>query len=224
MSKAYESTKSNRFSLDFTYLGIMRSAGYDDRFAADCCMHLLGRGLLETDSLGSCRLTEAGIYKWERTLRLEKLNTDWRRLNVGDANSQQRGHEFEHLVAELGELDGAQALVNARAPGEENDVVLRWGGTYFIVSCKWCAEPSGMPDLRDLRDRVKGRHDVVGVLASVGGFTKDVVNSIESESLGLIVPIGRADIEMLLAGEVGFQSLLIDRRGSILIHRRAVIP
>lgn len=131
---------------------------------------------------------------------------------------QQRGHELEKLLELAAKKDGWKVERNARAPGEENDLIVSKGFDYFIVSCKWLSKPCEVEDARNLRDRVIHRPGTRGVLFSMSGFTSGFVTDIEGRmSDAIILPFGPEDVGNALSGE--FSSLLLSKFHAVIVNR-----
>lgn len=136
----------------------------------------------------------------------------------GTVTAQQRGHELEKLLELAALKEGWKVERNARAPGEENDLILSKGFDYFIVSCKWLSAPCEVEDVRNLRDRVIHRPGTRGVLFSMSGFTSGFVGDIERRlSDAIILPFGPEDIENALSGELS--SLLQSKFHGVIVNR-----
>lgn len=136
----------------------------------------------------------------------------------GNVTAQQRGHELEKLLELAAVKEGWKVERNARAPGEENDLILSQGFNYFIVSCKWLSAPCEVEDARNLRDRVIHRPGTRGVLFSMSGFTSGFIGDIERRlSDAIILPFGPEDIENALSGELS--SLLQSKFHGVIVKR-----
>jgi len=154
----------------------------------------------------------------------ERIEARWVELKHGEAMTPQtRGHALEELLAEIARWDGLDVETRVRSTGEENDLVISEGHDHFLVSCKWEKKRASSDYLDSLRMRLLKRPGTLGMLVSVGGFTRDLVKEAEGNtSLGLVMLLGRGDLERLFTGQVRLGEMMVDRHTTLARYRRAV--
>ncbi|MCG9894074.1 MAG: restriction endonuclease [Fimbriimonadaceae bacterium] len=167
----------------------------------------------------SLRITAKGESAVQEYLSKRGLLDRFEELKAtGTVTAQQRGHELEKLLELAATSEGWNVVRNARAPGEENDLILSKGFDYFIVSCKWLSGACEVEDARSLRDRVVHRPGTRGVLCSMSGFTAGFEGDIERRlSDAIILPFGPGDIENALSGKL--TALLQSKLHGVIVNR-----
>ena len=203
----------------FDYREILEETGLSDiLFRANIDMLVQG-GYVEWVTSGSLKITTYG-YDAVRVYRAKAaLVSELERLQSGTTTTpQQRGHELEKLLEQAASSEGWRVERNARAPGEENDLIISRDLNYFIVSCKWEAAPIGVEAVRNLRDRVTHRPTSRGILMSMSGFAKTSIEDVSARlESAVILLFGPDDIESSLTGE--FTELLTEKLHSAMVNR-----
>lgn len=139
------------------------------------------------------------------------------------ADKSKRGHDLEDLISELADRQGFVVVPRARSLGEENDVMLSLASEHWLVSCKWEAGPAKSAYVDEVRIRVAKRPGTVGVLVSMSGFSREAVAEAASNtSLGLVLLISKADVDVLFTGEEALLEMLREKRRVLVSYRQAV--
>lgn len=175
---------------------------------------------------GVYRLTDIGVHIAERLEFQESIESRWETMKaVTDVQGvKKRGHELEDLLGVVAEAEGLAVDTQVRSNGEENDLVISADFHHFLVSCKWEKGPAKAEYLDILRARIMKRTvQTNGVLVSVGGFSSELVKEAESNtSIGLVVLVGRGDLERLFQGELRLRDLLLERHTALARYRRTI--
>jgi hypothetical protein len=130
-----------------------------------------------------------------------------------DMTRQARGLMFQKLLAEVIEDEGWKVKEGARPQGKENDIVITKDLiNYFLVSCKWEAEPIQVPVVEHLRSRAQGMVFSAGILVSMSGFTPNCIDEVlQSRALKEIMLFGPGDIGAVFLNEKKFTALLYEK-------------
>lgn len=161
---------------------------------------------------------------WKITDRGKELVRDLRRKRTHlkefenlkdliDMNRQARGLKFQKLLAEVIEDEGWKVKEGARPQGKENDIVITKDLiNYFLVSCKWEAEPIQVPVVEHLRSRAQGMVFSTGILVSMSGFTPNSIGEVlQGRTMKEIVLFGREDVGAVFLNEKKFTDLLYEK-------------
>ena len=198
---------------------IIQEIGADERMFWSMQSILKDNGMIEW--AGSfVRITAIGEQRVQEYLsKLDLLTVLEELKELKGVTPQKRGHELEMLLEHAAIKEGWKVERNARAPGEENDLILSRGFDYFIVSCKWLMNPCGVEEARNLRDRVTHRPTSRGILFSMSGFASTFIDDIAAR-LGhaVILPFGPEDTEKTLAGQL--TSLLQQKLDTAMVNRQ----
>lgn len=204
----------------------MRDGGFAEHELHGNYFFLLETYIIEGQTVGSYRLTDHGIEVAERLELQDSFEARWEamKLVTGKREVQKRGHDLEDLLAELAASEGLSVESRVRSVGEENDLVISQDYHHFLTSCKWEKGKAKSEYLDILRARIMKRTTQTnGVLVSVGGFSAELVKEAESNtSTGLVVLIGKGDLERLFKGEVRLSEMLLERHTAMVRYRRAI--
>ena len=126
---------------------------------------------------------------------------------------QARGYSFQRLLAEVIENEGWKVKEGARPRGQENDIVITKDLiNYFMVSCKWEAEPIEGKEVDHLRARAQGNVCSAGILVSMSGFTPNCKGqALTDRTVKEIVLFGPRDIGDVFINEKTFSDLLFEK-------------
>ncbi len=169
------------------------------------------------------RLSSSGIELAKKIAFSCEIEEAWQDLKGKTDEPQARGHELEKLLARILEHEDWPVDLNVRATGEENDLIASQGFIYFVFSCKWEKSVVGARVVRDLRDRITARPGSIGVLVSIGGFSSEAVEYVESrlESASILF-VSKADLDMVFSGEIRITDLISSKR-DVLMKKRKVV-
>jgi hypothetical protein len=139
-------------------------------------------------------------------------------LRAGDAGTAQaRGRALNSVVAAVLRWWGIEAKVGVQGSGgrDEIDVVFAVDQTRFILEAKWLKDPVDADPVAKLADRIRSRAaGTRGVLLSMSGYTRPVLDAAEHNKWPDILLLDRAHFEAMLCGVADPASLL----GAILDH------
>jgi predicted transcriptional regulator len=164
------------------------------------------------------------LHIWRITEKGKELVKDLRRKRAHlkefeklgdliDMTRQARGLKFQKLLAEVIEDEGWKVKEGARPQGKENDIVITKDLiNYFLVSCKWEAEPIQVAVVEHLRSRAQGMVFSTGILVSMSGFTPNCMDEVlQGRTLKEIVLFGPEDIGAVFLNEKTFTDLLYEK-------------
>ena len=167
---------------------------------------------------------QGAFYIWRITEKGKELVKDLRRKRAHlkefeklgeliDMTRQVRGLKFQKLLAEVIEDEGWKVKEGARPQGKENDIVITKDLiNYFLVSCKWEAEPIQVPVVEHLRSRAQGMVFSAGILVSMSSFTPNCMDEVlQGRALKEIVLFGPGDIGAVFLNEKKFTDLLYEK-------------
>lgn len=185
--------------------------------------HLEASFLIERE-YGGLSITEIGRQVVAAFTFYDRIEDRWKELCAGESmKPQARGHALEDLLTDLARHEGFQVEPRARSIGEENDLVLSRGHEHFIVSCKWEKKRAPNQYLESLRMRILKRPGSLGMLVSVGGFSKELVQEAEGNtSLGMVMLFGRGDLDRLFTAEAKLRDLMEERHAVLARYRRVL--
>ncbi|RYG95579.1 MAG: hypothetical protein EON58_13880 [Alphaproteobacteria bacterium] len=170
------------------------------------------------------RLTDRGLLLADAVHFQDRIEKRWQELCAGNGMSPQvRGHALEEILAESARSEGLNVETRVRSVGEENDLVISRDHDHFLVSCKWEKKRAANHYLESLRMRLLKRPGTLGILASVGGFSKELVREAESNtSLGIVMLFGRGDLDRIFTGKARLADMMVERHTSLARYRRAL--
>jgi hypothetical protein len=122
---------------------------------------------------------------------------------------QERGIEFQRLIAELTEQEGWEQEEGVRTANEEIDVVLYHDSAVHLIECKWESVPIEAQVVRDFHGKLAKRAGAVGLIFSMSGFTSGAKQeSLEWSGQSRILLLDRKDSEAILYGKTSLDSLI----------------
>jgi restriction endonuclease len=176
--------------------------------------------LIHPGSLGYFRITPtalASLRDWQQHSGLKKR---FHALAASE-DPNERGKLFEQLVGELACEAGWIVERNVLGPGEEIDLVLNRDDSFYLLECRWWSDPVGTKEIRDFSGKLRKRAAVVGVVASMSGFTAPATAEVEGITGETpILLFGPGDVADLFQGVKRLNDVLADKRRS-LIQRKA---
>lgn len=184
--------------------------------------YLVHSGIIEREVANLFRLTSSGVDEYRRFKVHIELAERFEALQESKA-PQKRGHDLEVLIADVAKREGWTAPTNVTAAGEENDILLMKPEDFaaFVVSCKWEKDPAKTDYLFSLRERVRLRPGSYGLLISMSGFAKPLVQNAGEAGQGMVLLFGPKDVESIFNGKTTFTQLLQDKWSEMVKHRRA---
>lgn len=135
-------------------------------------------------------------------------------------DSAARGRLLEDVIASLLRRAHFEVQINpgAAAP-RQTDVIARYGFDVFVIEAKWRKRRAGLPDLDELRSRLRrAAGNPVGVLVSQGGFADGVEDSIRQDRKHPILLVSRSELENTIAGYTPIRALLRRKQDALLLH------
>ncbi len=116
---------------------------------------------------------------------------------------QQRGREFENIIASIAQNQGWRQEEGVRTSHEEIDVILFRDHDYYLVECKWVREPTGAAVIRELIGKLTNRANVRGIVISMSGFTGGAEQQV-TQDVGTreIVLFGPQDVKSMISARL----------------------
>jgi hypothetical protein len=200
----------------------MAEPGVDEAIAAANHQFLWDGGLIDhPGSIGYFLITRTGLAAVRDWRRQGSLRERFDALR--DAPSPQaRGRQFQGLFGELARNSGWRVDESVLGPGEEIDIVLNREDAFYLLECRWRHEPVGAKDIRDFAGKLRKRSGVQGVFVSMSGYTVDALHEVEAATGETpIVLLGPTEVADLFGGVIGFNDLLVDKKRSLVLRRKA---
>jgi hypothetical protein len=143
-------------------------------------------------------------------------------------NPQQRGLDFEPLLADLFKLFDMEPRLAYRADGEQIDGSLSFDTDDYILEAKWLADPLDRATADTFATKVgfKGKN-ALGLLVSVNGFSKPALDRYSEKTP--FITLDGDDLFLVLDGRVRLDDLVKAKRrhanetGSCFLSARAVL-
>ncbi len=138
---------------------------------------------------------------------------------------QSRGYQLESLVQSLFQTAHYRVLRNAgMARPRQTDVTATNGRETYLIETKWESKEVDIDAIDGVRARLSRTHStVIGVLVSIGGFTRSVVDDVEAKRQQPILLIDKEELTGLLSWPSGLAPTLRKKyrhlvdRGSVRI-------
>ncbi len=130
---------------------------------------------------------------------MDELKREWSRL-LASTNPKQRGLEFEAFIESLlrREHFNVERKVG-RANGRQVDLFASLGGSHFMFEVKWKQKAADVNDIDNLRIRLSSAApSVVGVLVSMNGFTRAVIERVATTANRPILLLTGDELEAVL--------------------------
>ncbi|MFF0190821.1 restriction endonuclease [Streptomyces sp. NPDC005244] len=133
---------------------------------------------------------------------------------------QRRGKDFEHLLQRAFQLAHFEVELDSRiAHPRQTDLSARYGDRRYLLEAKWQAAKADMDVLDGLRARLRRTSsDVVGVLVSISGFTRTVMEEIRRERQVPILLVDQHDLMVALREPAMLPGLLRAKHESLITH------
>ncbi|MGA5285473.1 restriction endonuclease [Streptomyces griseoincarnatus] len=133
---------------------------------------------------------------------------------------QRRGKDFEHLLQRAFQLAHFEVELNPRiAHPRQTDLSARYGDHRYLLEAKWQAAKADMDVLGGLRDRLRRTSAaVVGVLVSISGFTRTLVEEVSRERQAPILLIDQEDLLSALREPTTLPGLLRAKQEALITH------
>jgi hypothetical protein len=165
--------------------------------------------------------------KGRQTIRVKHLLADRSRRfrELGStADVARRGHELEQLLLDVVRSEGWEGEPNVRGPGEENDLVINQGMSFFLVECRWRKKRTEASGLGGLHHRVTARAGARGLFVSMSGYTSGALKNAEDRLEGcVIVLFGPKDVADIIEGRRRFTDLLTARVKLAMSRRKIAV-
>lgn len=138
-----------------------------------------------------------------------RISTSWSKIKDNELTPQQRGFKFEKIIESILKNEGLKPKASYKPKGEQIDGSFYWNGQVFLLEAKWTKEPIPASSIYAFKGKLDGKfHTTSGVFLSMGGYGKDVEDTLRTgKSLNIILFLPE-DIELFCSGKVKFIEIL----------------
>lgn len=176
--------------------------------------------VLDTSS-SSFRITHPGMDAVRQWRQRKALGEELERIKA--LAPQPRGRALQKLLAKAIEQLGWLQEEGVRTSHEEIDVIIYRDREYYLVECKWVADPVEASVVRELKGKLDNRVDVRGIVLSMSGFSAGAVEqAVEYAGQRVILLIGPEDVRALISQNSTFEELL-NEKYKALVTRKQII-
>jgi hypothetical protein len=138
--------------------------------------------------------------KQETARRTAELRDRFRELTTSSRSPQQRGLDFEPLLAELFALHEVEYRKSYKTGAEQIDGAMHYTGFDYLVESKWEKTPTGVNDLFTFLGKVTGKATSTrGLFIAQAAFRPEVVQQLAQTSKRLILMDGN-DLALVFEG------------------------
>lgn len=138
--------------------------------------------------------------KHETARRTAELRERFRELASSTRSPQQRGLDFEPLLAELFALHEVEYRKSYKTGAEQIDGAMHYKGFDYLVESKWERSPTGVNDLFTFLGKVTGKAESTrGLFIAQAAFRPEVVQQVAQASRRLILMDG-SDLALVFEG------------------------
>lgn len=137
-------------------------------------------------------------------------------------NPQQRGYDFERLVASiLGRNHFEVELNPGAARPRQVDLIATRGDDIYLIETKWQQDKANIDDVDSLYTRLDSvPPSVTGLFVSHAGFTPEAVDRVCERSSRPVVLVTGKELEQALDRDGDFPSFLRRKAYALRVHRK----
>jgi hypothetical protein len=213
--------ESGGVDADYHYYEVINSTGLEMETAVLNLTFLTEVGYVKDTSSSSFRITHQGLEAVRKWKNRKELGEEFERIET--LAPHPRGRAQQKLLAKAIEQSGWSQEEGVRASHEEMDVIIYRDREYYLVECKWAADPVEAAVVRELKGKLDNRVDVRGIVVSMSGFTAGADDqAAEYAGQRVIILFGPEDVRTLVDQERSFEELL-NEKYRVLATRRQVI-
>lgn len=206
---------------DYHYSEICDGTGLDMEIALLNLTFLTEAGYVTDTSSSSFRITHQGLEGVRQWKQRKELGEEFERIET--LAPHPRGRALQKLLARAIEQSGWLQEEGVRTSHEEMDVIIYRDREYYLVECKWVAEPVEAAVVRELKGKLDNRVDVRGIVVSMSGFTSGAVaQSVEYAGQRVIILFGPEDVRALVGQDNTFEGLLNEKYRALVTRKQAV--
>jgi len=192
------------------YMILARDQSLDENLSMKNLHVLRVLGYLEEPALGCYKLSHKGLATFEDYEKRRGIADEFER--VRGMQPQARGRALQKLLANVFEYQGWPQLEGLRTSNEEMDIIVNKGREYYFIECKWEKYPVQTEVVDKLVGKLVRRPDVKGIVASMSGFTKGIVEAVKSHAnTRVILLFGPEDLQALIHGHVTLEALIDEK-------------
>ena len=156
------------------------------------------------------------VREWRKHTALERAFDALRELMP----ESRRGRSFQALFGQFARGEGWNVDESEGGSGEELDLVLSNGGLYYILECRWKADPVEAKEIRDFQGKLRKRSGVFGLFVSMSGYTAGATGeAVGGAGDAPTLFVGPGEIADLFARRLDFAGLLSDKRRQLVLRR-----
>lgn len=203
------------------YTMLARDQSLDENLSMKNLHVLRVLGYLEEPALGCYKLSHKGLATFEDYENRRGIVDEFE--SVRELQPHARGRALQKLLARVFEYQGWPQLEGLRTSNEEIDIIVNKGREYYFIECKWEKCPVQTEVVDKLVGKLVRRPDVKGIVASMSGFTKGIVEAVKSHAnTRVILLFGSEDLMALIHGRVTLEAL-IDEKYREFVTRQTVL-
>lgn len=178
-------------------------------------------GYVVDTSSCSYRITHPGLEAVRKWRQRKALGEELERIEA--LAPQPRGRALQKLLAKAIEQFGWLQEEGVRTSHEEMDVIIYRDREYYLVECKWVADPVEAAVVRELKGKLDNRVDVRGIVLSMSGFSAGAVEQVaEYAGQRVILLFGPEDVRALCSQESSFDELLNEKYKALVTRKQVV--
>lgn len=161
----------------------------------------------------------------KKSLKLEKLNENFKKLCRMSESSQKRGYALEQLLIKIFEYFDFEVEGPFKLVGEQIDGSLNFEGNNYVFEAKWQNAQNTCNDLYTFAYKVESNTLYPrGFFLSISGFSKEAVARITHNKKPQLILLDASDLIVILDGRIDLKELLKKKikyaqtRGEIYIN------
>jgi predicted transcriptional regulator len=218
LAAAYESTEEDD---DPLFREICDGANLD----IGTCQHnitlLIDANYVEATSTSSFKITLKGLNAVRQWREHQSLTDELKQ--VSSMPPHPHGRALQKLLARAIEQQGWSQEEGARSSHEEMDIVVFRGSLFYLIECKWEAEPIQAKVIRELFGKLGNRANVHGLVVSMSGFTSGAIEQAKDYAgQRIILLFGPEDVRDLIEHRRTYDEFLDEKHKALVMQRKVI--
>jgi len=167
------------------------------------------------------RLTELGYKEFKTNTEYENISIEYENIQL--LPPQNRGREFEKIIARLLKLENWTVQHSVKNENEENDIFLSHGRENYLVEVKWLKDPVEARHIRELIGKLTNRVGVAGIYFSSSGYTSGAVGQVREQMSNVVIHLfGLNDFKSIIERHQTFNYLLSVKHRNIVLSKSLI--
>ena len=138
----------------------------------------------------------------------KELLDEFLKLHSGSLDSQARGYALEGILTELAKSNSLETTESFRVCGEQIDGSIKYDGEHYLIEAKWQNVSLTNESVYQFAGKIEGKMYGRGLLFSVHGFSRNVIDSIVKGKAIKTIFVDGEDIVLVLEGHVSFREMI----------------